>query len=118
MRRCLDLLTNLTPRTETLIHKAYGPQPVDCVLVEGESFTLANHSTVPVKTYRSEIGKLRAFVVNARLGPIEVFDPHDECAAGCSSRQPRNGRGSQVSEVEVAGWRRSEPTNHVPHSGR
>ena len=76
----------------------------DGLFVAIESFALAHDLAIPVEPDRSEVTKLRPFVVNTRLAAVKVFHAHQERLTLRARRQPCNHRCSEIADVQVTRW--------------
>jgi hypothetical protein len=73
------------------------------LVVKRPPLRLALRLAVPVDPDRAQVGELAGLLLAPRALRVEVLDPEQEPAARGAREQPREQRGAEVPEVELAG---------------
>ncbi len=114
--RCVE---DLPARAEALESATFRGQSVDHRGVHIAALGLTDHRLGPPDAERCEVGELT--LLGALAHAVEVFHTHEEPSARRAGEQIGEDRGPQISDVQIAGRRRSEAPggrdveNHGPH---
>src|SRR3954452_18025031 len=95
-------LADLPARAVAGVHETAVLQARQRLLVQRDALRLPHHRPVPVEPDRREVRELALLELRPHAADVQVLHPHQKTRPRGSGEEPREQRGPQVAEVQVA----------------